>query len=279
MTTDKKNQAPYEIVEHCGRRWVHHERRPLGALSKGWLRGYVFPLLTPGGVNILDECPPDHPHHQGIMVGQDLVNGLNFWAAGFRGFPQNGQHEFACSAECSDSGVIFETQFLWRTATHQAVLRERRVTRFASVEDFTMVDVETTWFADFGDLYFGVTKEGGLGMRVSWPLLPLMGGGTSSSGSGVGEAHVFDSLAEWIEVRGPVAGREACAIMMPHPSQAQIPWFSRDYGLHLYSPRRHEPLRLSAGTSTTLRVGFAAADADPGQSRAARAWDLYREWA
>ena len=269
--------TPYQAIDNNSRRWVLHNGRPLGALSTSWFRGYVFPLLTPAGVNVLDECPPDHPHHQGIMVGQDLVNGLNFWAAGFRGFPQNCQLEFACTVDCSASGVVFDAQFLWRTSSYQTVLREQRVIRFAVMEDITMVDVTTTWFADYGDLYFGTTKEGGLGMRVSWPLLPAMGGVIRASNGGTGEAEVFDHKADWLEVRGQAGGREASAIMMPHPSQPSIPWFSRNYGLHLYSPRRHEPLRLPAGASTTMRVGFAAADVEPGQSKAPRAWELYKE--
>lgn len=271
-------KPPYEVLDNNSRRWVLHNGRPLGALSTSWLRGYVFPLLTPGGVNVLDECPPDHPHHQGIMVGQDLVNGLNFWGAGFRGFPPNCQHEFACSMDCSATGVVFEAQFLWCTSSQQTVLRERRVTRFAVLEEITMVDVQSTWFADYGELYLGMTKEGGLGMRVAWPLLPAMGGAICSSEGGIGEAEVFDRKADWIELRGSAGGREASAVIMPHPAQPRIPWFSRNYGLHLYSPRRHEALRLPAGASTTMRVGFAAADLEPGQSKAARAWELYKDW-
>ncbi len=39
---------------------------------------YVKELFTPAGVNILQDGPPDHPHHHGLMYAL-TVDGINFW--------------------------------------------------------------------------------------------------------------------------------------------------------------------------------------------------------
>jgi hypothetical protein len=156
------------------------------------------------------------------------------------------------------------------------ILQEERQSRFEAHENFHLVDVTTTWKADFGDLYFGQTKEGGLGMRVHPELETFWGGTIRSSTGKIGEKEIYDTLAEWIEVSGTVAGRDVGVVMMPHPSQPQIPWFVRNYGLHMHSPRRHAPLRVPAGESTSQRVGFAAYDGKSDGSQAGHIWQHYQ---
>lgn len=65
--------------------------------------------------------------------------------------------------------------------------------------------------------------------------------------------------------------------MMPHPAQEQIPWFARDYGVHVYGPCRHAPRRIEAGQRWSLCAGFAAFDGPADGTQAAHVWERYNE--
>ena len=235
--------------------------RLLGAVSYNGYRAYVFPLYTPKGVLVLQESPPDHPHHQGIMVGQDLVNGHNFWAILHPGHPLNRQVRAAnFAAEADQRGLTVSAELCWQAADGERVLDEQRTVRFESWEECTFVEVTSTWKATYGPVHVAQTKEGGLGMRVHQQLEAEWGGVIRSSNGDTGEAGIFDTTAAWIEVSGRIGPNDAGIVMMPHPSASPVPWFCRNYGLHLYGPVRHAPLSLPPGGEYTLRVGFAAYD-------------------
>lgn len=268
-------QSKYTFVEN-GRHWASFDKRLIGAIAVSAYKTYAYPFYTPAGVGVLQECPPDHTHHQGIMVGQDFVNGHNCWAINHANHPKNFQKQEEMSHTIDEAGVTVVQKLRWATADGQAVLGEERRTCFEARDGFNLIDVTTTWKAIYGDLYFGQTKEGGLGMRVHPQLETFWGGKIRASTGQVGADKIYDSLAEWIEVSGAIEGREVGVVMMPHPTQKQIPWFVRDYGIHLHSPLRHAPMRLAAGGQFVLRVGFAAYDGKSDGSQAAAAWKKYR---
>ncbi len=73
--------AEYSDRFEVSRHYAIFGNRPLGAVNHTHIRAYVFPFYSPTGVIMLQECPPDHLHHQGIGVGQDFVNGHDFLAS------------------------------------------------------------------------------------------------------------------------------------------------------------------------------------------------------
>ncbi len=268
-------ETTYSVVEKLGRSWAKYEQRYLGAVSVSKIRAYTFPLFTPAGANVLQDNPPDHLHHQGIEVGQDYLNGHNFWAMGSVQFPLNFQHQESVQHAADPTGITVVQQMRWTTNQGQAVMQEERRTRFEAWDGLNFVEITSIWKADYGDLYLAKTKEGGLAMRVHPQLETFWGGQIRSSTGKIGEKEIFDTQADWIEVAGIAEGRAVGVVMMPHPSQPQLPWFVRDYGLHNYSPYRHAPARIPAGNSVSLRVGFATYDGRSDGSQAARAWKIY----
>lgn len=271
------SNQPYRFEENNKRLWAVHGDRPMGAVNQNQARTYTFPFYTPSGINLLQEAPPDHVHQQGIMVGQDHLNGHNFWAMLHKDHPLNRQVVRAEERREEESGLTLLQQNRWITTGEQSIMSELRETRFEKWEEGNFVEVHSTWTATFGDLYIGNTKEGGLGMRLEAGLESRWGGTIRSSTGAKGGKEVYDQTADWVEVFGKLGGRDVGIVMMPHPSQPQIPWFSRDYGLHLYSPCRHRDLRLPAGETFSLRVGFFAYDGVSDGQQAARAWQYYNE--
>lgn len=267
---------PYAFLEQNKRLWALHRGRPLGAINKNQVRTYTYPVYTPAGINLLQEAPPDHLHHQGIMVGQDHLNGHNFWAMLHAGHPMNQQLPKAEERFADETGAELVQDIIWITVHGQSVMRETRRTRFEAWEEGTWVEVRSLWQATFGDLYIAATKEGGLGMRLNPALETAWGGVIRSSTGKIGGAEVFDSEADWVEISGHIGGTAAGMAMMPHPTQEKLPWFSRDYGIHLYSAFRNRDLRLSAGETYSMRIGFLAYDGEADEGRAAAAWDRYR---
>lgn len=266
--------SAYSIREYNRRLWVQYQGRLVGAVSYTGLRTYAHPFYTPNGSSVLQESPADHPHHHGLMVGQDLVNGHNFWTIQGRGTP-NLQHVEATRQTLTDEDAEIDQDLVWMTADGQQVIRESRRTSISVHTGFNFIDIRSTLSAAFGPVHFGQTKEGGIGLRVHEQLESCWGGSIRSSGGKTGEKGVFDTLADWIEVYGTVGGQPVGVALIVPPDQPRAPWFVRDYGLHLYGPRRHSPLALAAGASVTLRVGCAAYDGPPERSQAAAAAAWY----
>lgn len=266
----------YTTIDKLQRHWALKDETIIGAVVINDLRTYVYPFCTPSGINVVQDAPPDHVHHTGIMVGQDFVNGHNFWSCGHLAYPRNKQKRETQKVEVDESGVTVRIGLRWVTEGGQSILTEERTLRFERWEDFNFVDVTSTWLASYGDIYVAPTKEGGMGMRVHPQLETFWGGTIHSSKGTAGEKDTFDRTADWMEVSGRAGGGDVGIVMMPHPSQKQIPWFVRDYGIHLYSPFRNASLRLAASESVQLRVGFAAYDGKSDGSQASEAWARYR---
>jgi len=252
--------SSYTVQTNLLRRWVSHESTFLGAVSSNPSRVHVWPFLTPGGVDVVEECPADHVIHQGLLVGHDGVNGHNFWQMLDPRYPRNRQELVEEYVETDERGAQFRLVIDWKIESGEAILREERSVGFIRHSDCHDAFIRSTLIAAFGPVHFEQTKEGGIGMRVHPLLSAHFGGRIRDSEGRTGESEIFDNTARWIEVSGSVAGREAGILMAPANDEEPIPWFVRDYGIHMHSPRRHAPLHLEAGQSTSNAVRFLAHD-------------------
>ena len=256
----------YETFFYNKRWWVRCEKRLLGGYSGNDLRSYVFPLYTPQGVLVLQEAPPDHPHHQGICAGLE-IDGHDLWNAGSFG---KARHRQVAAPEATDlspviseSGVTFTHSVDWWSEEGKRLLRERRSVTLKALSHMTMVD----WISEFsspnGGAELGQTKEAGIGMRVPPHWETRLGGQIRNASGQVGEAECFDRNSAWINVQGAASGtQKAGIILMPGPRSKAYPWFTRDYGLHLYNPSRHHPIILNDSEKVTWSVRVFAYDGD-----------------
>jgi hypothetical protein len=249
-----------EIKPCQGRHWVYYNGQSRGAYTLGYHRSHVWPLYTPQGVCVIQEYPPDHIHHQGLMVGQDEVNGHNFWAAGHPHHPATRQlSEHLATGVEGEAAVVRQTN-VWTGAGGEQVFREERTVTFRPTLTGTLVDIVSTRIAAYGPVHFGKTKEAGIGMRYNPEMEGGLGGRIESSNGAIGEAGTFDTAADWIAVCGTVSGRDAGIAIMPYPDGERCPWFTRDYGITLYNPSRHRVIALEEGGQYTLGVRFVAYD-------------------
>lgn len=252
----------YEVVHYNARLWVKYQRRLLGGYNTNELRSYIFPLYTPKGVLVLQEAPPDHPHHQGVMIGLE-VDGYDLWNAGSRNLPRHRQEALTPLAELTTAidatGVQISHDVRWVTVDGQELLLEQRRITFSAQEQFTCVEWHSTFCHPGKTTHLGQTKESGIGVRVPPHWETPFGGQIRNANGALGERGCFDQVSPWLNVEGSAGGDVQAGVVLI-PQTEPCPWFTRDYGLHLYNPARHHPFDLQPNTEVTWAMRVLAYD-------------------
>ncbi len=254
----------YEIINYNARRWIKSGDRLLAGYNCNDLRAYLFPLYTPNGALVLQEAPPDHPHHQGLWAGLE-VDGHDLWNAGSFGKTRHQQRSVQpineINTAVTEAGVVLTHDLRWSTAVAEVLLHERRVVRIAAQPDFTLVQWRSTFSQPDKTSTLGQTKEAGIAIRVP-PHWETAFGGTIRNAQGeIGEVNTFDRLSPWVNVEGAVVGQTKAGVVLATDADSELcPWFTRDYGIHVYNPTRHRSITLAPGETHTWSVKLLAYD-------------------
>lgn len=253
---------PYETRFYNNRWWVLIDDQLLGSYNANELRSYVFPLYTPTGVLVIQEAPPDHPHHQGIWAGLE-IDGHDLWNAGSFGKARHRQTNRAPLVELlpavEGDGVTFVHEITWETADGTSLLREQRTVRWTVTGDCSRVD----WYSEFSapdrPVTIGQTKEAGLALRVPPHWETPFGGIIRNAAGATGESACFDSDSAWLCIEGDAGNGQRAGVVLV-PRSRPCPWFTRDYGCHVYNPLRHAPVHLQPGEMFVLHLTVLAYD-------------------
>mgnify|MGYP000442264537 CR=1 FL=1 len=105
----------------------------------------------------------------------------------------------------------------------------------------------------------GQTKESGIGLRVPPHWETVFGGHIRNAAGDEGEAACFDQMSPWLNIGGAI-GQGGVAGVIFAPQSEPCPWFTRDYGLHVYNPARHRAITLSPGETLIWAVRVLAYD-------------------
>ena len=137
------------------------------------------PVIGANGASLTREYPPapgvkvDHPHHRGIWIGHDGVNGVNFWAtdAGMCRVENTGFTD----VKAEGNRASFSATSKWLNPTGDLVLEDRRHFVITALPDGArQLDLSVTFLATAGDVTFRDTKEGTVAIRVA-PSLAVSG--------------------------------------------------------------------------------------------------------
>ncbi len=254
----------YTITKYNARLWIKNGERLLAGYAANELRSYLFPLYTPNGALVLQEAPPDHPHHQGLWCGLE-IDGYDLWNAGSFGKPRHRQALVTPLNEIDTTvtaqGVQLAHAVRWITADGQELLQEARTVLIRAKERFTHVQWRSTFSASEKSTHLGQTKESGIAIRIPPHWETLFGGRIRNAQGALGEAATFDQSAAWINVEGRVAGDVMAGIVLaPTPNSEACPWFTRDYGCQVYNPARHRAITLAPGETMSWAVNVLAYD-------------------
>lgn len=254
----------YTAFYDNARWWAKTGDRLLGGYSANELRAYVFPLYSPAGMLVLQEAPPDHPHHQGLWVGLE-VNGHDLWNAGSHGRPRHRQETLPALRQLQPvieaDGVYFAHEVRWVTADGDDLLHEARTVVFRAGEMATVVTWESTFSHPTQVVCLGQTKEAGIGLRVPPHWEAVHGGQVRNARGDTGEAGTFDTQSPWINIEGRAVGEGMAGLVFaPLPESEPCPWFTRGYGVQVYNPARHRAIELAPGQALTWSAQLIAYD-------------------
>jgi hypothetical protein len=130
--------------------------------------------------------------------------------------------------------------------------------------EYAAIDYEITVKASEGDLVFGDTKEGSMGIRTH-PGLRIDKGATALNSGGVQGKDIWGKRAKWVDYSADIDGHKVGVAMMDHPSNPRYPtwWHAREYGLVAANPfgiadfekkpKGTGDMKLKQGESVTFR--------------------------
>ncbi|HVH70611.1 MAG TPA: PmoA family protein [Candidatus Dormibacteraeota bacterium] len=261
----------------------------------------LYPLRTAKGTIItrgypLDPRPGehvDHPHHAGLWLNYESVNGIDFWDNSEAIKPQDApkmgtiRHRSVVSAKGGSEEGELEVEADWVTYEKKALLEEHTRFVFRGGPNFRSVDRITTLSALGEKVLFADAKDGMLGLRVVRALeapsekpevfTDRSGRATTVAkldNTGVNGVYLtsegkrgeaaWGTRGRWCNLSGKVGEEPVTISIFDHPSNPGFPtyWHARGYGLFAANPlgqkifsngKEELNLTLAPGQSVTFR--------------------------
>jgi hypothetical protein len=236
----------------------------------------LFPIKTAKGTAITRGYPlaprpnerTDHPHHVGLWMNYEYVNGLDYW---------NNSTAIPAEKRREKYGLIRHTGILkvkngktgqlkvsadWIEKDGQGatVLKETTQYTFSGTGDIRVIDRQTTLKAET-DVALNDVKDGFYALRVARELehpsdkpeiftdangietkVPAVNNtgvvGKYHSSEGVNGEAVWSTRAKWMNLSGKIGSEDIAVAMIDHPKNINYPsyWHARGYGLFAVNP-------------------------------------------
>ena len=221
---------------------------------EGHAKPILYPIIGPTGVPMTRHYPMkedvdneahDHPHHKSLWFTHDDVNGVQFWL------------EYPSGRKDLRPGKIVQTELdirdsaihcrnKWVSPDGDVVCTDSRQISFGTTKSGRYIDFEITIHASEGDVTFGDTKEGTMGIRTH-PLLRLdsdekrgnhTAKGNAINSEGIEGGDIWGKRAKWVDYWAPIEGKTIGIAIFDHPSNPRHPtwWHARKYGLVAANP-------------------------------------------
>ncbi len=235
----------------------------------------LFPVNTVDGITVTRGYPiqpvagerTDHPHHNGIWLNYESVNGLDFWnnstaiAVDKRSQYGTIKHQRVISKNTGRNNASLTIAAMWIRPDNKVLLNEETTFNFTVSGSNFIIDRRTTLTATDIPVVFKDVKDGMLAIRVARELeMPSKepatfvddkGNVTKVSPSGTGDVtgmymnsngvkgdSVWSTKGKWCILTGQKQGKEITIAMIDHPSNVGYPtyWHARGYGLFALNP-------------------------------------------
>jgi len=286
-STDPAAEGLSAYLNH-GSLFVRRDNLPLLVYrTQPWLKyPYFAPLAGPvSGLSLVAESALPYPHHRGLWLGCEPLEGGDYWSDGPLATGQvrsSGASLIDDAPGAREGTVVFEDHCEWIREGAPSPWEDRR--RFSVSHprpDLVLLDCEFHITAR-QDVSINKAKHSFFALRAAPDIAPTYGGTLANSEGGIGAEGTYGKPARWCGYHGPRRLRpdlvEGIAIF-DHPENfgGQCPWFTRDYG-HL-SPQPfeflEEPFRLGEGETLALKYRVALHAGTPAEAGLDR---LYEEW-
>ena len=213
-----------EIPEH--KLWIH--------------RSDVAPVVSTVTRQINDNPPKvkdrkdplyyDHPHHKGIWLSVDEINGIKFWNED--GEIRNISVEIV---EKSGNPAVLKTVNHWVNAEGTPLLKEETT---INIHANRLMTYDVTFSAPKEEVEIGDTKEGMFAIRLPNSMREMVAGGPVTNADGAeGTGAAWGRTSNWVDYKGPVDGHVFGVTLMDHPSNKwKSRYHVRNYGLFAVNP-------------------------------------------
>ena len=234
----------------------------------------LFPVNTVDGVTVTRSYPfkmvpgerTDHPHHTGIWMNYESVNGLDFWnnstaiAVDKRSQYGTIKHQKIISKRTEGNKASLVTSSVWVRPDDKVLLNETTTFDFTVQGNDFIIDRKSTLAASDLPVEFKDVKDGMIAIRVARELeLPskdassfvddkgnitkVAPSGNDVSGmyyasNGLRGDSVWSSKGPWAMLTGKKDGKNVTIGLIDHPSNVGYPtyWHARGYGLFAANP-------------------------------------------
>ncbi|MDD6262108.1 MAG: PmoA family protein [Clostridiales bacterium] len=185
-------------------------------------------------VTRLDPTTKEHPHHRALWISHGDVNGVDTWNE-----PKD-THGFIRVRELSDlfdSPVWtgFTAHNVWTDHGGKPLCNEDTSFRIYDMPgSLTVIDVDITLSAAYGEVTLGPTKEAGpLAVRMADELIVQHTGTMESAEGGINEGEIWMKRSAWVDYWGTTAGRRCGVAVFDNAENELFPtyWHARNYGL------------------------------------------------
>ena len=244
---------------------------------------YFYPLAGPkSGLSLTTESSLPYPHHRGLWLGCEPLNGGDYWADNglASGQIKSVKLEILSSA-LADHSVTFIQACEWKRKGSHPFDDERRYTITRSSDDLVTIDCGFKLTAA-EDVSIKKAKHAFFAMRAASDISPAYGGTLIHSEGGIGAQKTYGKTADWCGFYGKRRFRPEVTegiVIMNHPENfgGKCPWFTRDYGHLSPSPLnfQKEPFKLAHGESFKLSYRVVLFVGTPGE---ANLDEVFKNW-
>jgi hypothetical protein len=260
----------------------------------------LFPVNTVDGITVTRSYPfkmiagerTDHPHHTGIWLNYESVNGLDFWNNSTAIAPDKRDHygtivhQKITGSKLSGDAASLSASAIWMRPDKKTLLNEQTTFNFSVKGNDFIIDRITTLTATDTTVLFKDVKDGMFAIRVARELelpskektsfvddkgnvteVPPSANdvtGMYYSSNGLKGDSVWSTQGKWVMLTGKKDGKDITIGMFDHPSNVGYPayWHARGYGLFSVNPlgrkifsngKEELNFSLQPGQSTTFR--------------------------
>lgn len=197
---------------------------------------YFSPLNGPhSGLSLTTESALPYPHHRGLWLGCDPVNGGNYWADNELKKGQIYSTQLALDPEASTATTSsFVERCIWRRPNSTPLHDERRYSVSVPNKELVLLDCSFKLVA-LENISIERAKHSLFAMRAAADISPTYGGVLMNSEGGIGAAGTYGKQASWCGFHGrrklqPDIVEGIAMMNHPHNFDGDCPWFTREYG-------------------------------------------------
>lgn len=234
---------------------------------------FLYPIYSPDGQIVTrgfpfktrPNDPTDHPHHVGLWLNYESVNGLDFWNNSYA-IPADKKDKYGwistkkiLKAKGGKEGEI-KVSAAWENQKKQVLLEETTTYLFKADSDKRIIDRITILTAK-QDVNMPDVKDGMLGLRVAHELeMPSKEkktftddkgnvtvvdasadkapSGNYVTSEGITGDSVWATRAQWCMLYGKMGDDTESIVIIDHPRNPGYPtyWHARGYGLFAANP-------------------------------------------